>query len=310
MCSCTCAASAACILHFACGCVSCDENVKPWDELGRLSSKLYSMLEMKTCTDLIACMLLTCREATASLAAARDEQSLADAQLEMARDGPVSICPLSNTPKVRVGPEDFQMMKVVGQGAFGKVFQVRYKSDKRVYAMKVMRKEVIMQKDHGEYVKSERDLLTAIIHPYIVQLRFSFQVSAVKHISSYVVSCVASAAWCCCVRDRRFGCQYEQCVISKLPALLPQLQCGGLPSTQASWQGALTMLRPCCVFSLPADPLKAVPGAGLHQRRPPLLQLVPPGCVRGGCSTSVHGRDCFSDCVPAWPWHRTQGPQA
>ncbi len=55
------------------------------------------------------------------------------------------------------------------------VFQVLYKKTNQIYAMKVMRKEKILQKDHSEYVKSERDLLTGVLHPYIVTLRFSFQ---------------------------------------------------------------------------------------------------------------------------------------
>ena len=60
--------------------------------------------------------------------------------------------------------------------AGSQVFQVRMKSSKKVYAMKIMRKERIIEKDHGEYVKSERDVLTAVFHPYIVTLRYSFQV--------------------------------------------------------------------------------------------------------------------------------------
>lgn len=67
------------------------------------------------------------------------------------------------------------MLRVVGQGAFGKVFQVMHRSSRAIYAMKVMRKERILQRDHSEYVLSERDLLTAVVHPYIVTLRFSFQ---------------------------------------------------------------------------------------------------------------------------------------
>jgi p70 ribosomal S6 kinase len=55
------------------------------------------------------------------------------------------------------------------------VFQVVHKASRQVYAMKVMRKDVILQKEHGEYVRSERDVLTAVVHPYIVTLRFSFQ---------------------------------------------------------------------------------------------------------------------------------------
>ena len=56
------------------------------------------------------------------------------------------------------------------------VFQVRKKDTGHIYAMKVMRKEKILEKDHGQYVKQERDVLTAVFHPYIVTLRYSFQV--------------------------------------------------------------------------------------------------------------------------------------
>lgn len=78
--------------------------------------------------------------------------------------------------KIRgVGLEDFEVLKVVGQGAFAKVFQVRKKGTSEVYAMKVMRKDRIMEKNHAEYMKAERDILTKIDHPFIVQLRYSFQ---------------------------------------------------------------------------------------------------------------------------------------
>lgn len=75
----------------------------------------------------------------------------------------------------KVGLEDFEIMKVVGQGAFAKVYQVRKKGTSEIYAMKVMRKDKIMEKNHAEYMKAERDILTKIDHPFIVQLRYSFQ---------------------------------------------------------------------------------------------------------------------------------------
>ncbi|KAK9734176.1 hypothetical protein RND81_04G120500 [Saponaria officinalis] len=71
--------------------------------------------------------------------------------------------------------EDFEILKLVGQGAFGKVYQVRKKGTSEIYAMKVMRKDKIMEKNHAEYMKAERDILTKIDHPFIVQLRYSFQ---------------------------------------------------------------------------------------------------------------------------------------
>ncbi|XP_071732720.1 serine/threonine-protein kinase AtPK2/AtPK19-like [Rutidosis leptorrhynchoides] len=74
-----------------------------------------------------------------------------------------------------VGLDDFEVLKVVGQGAFAKVFQVRKHGSSEIFAMKVMRKDRIFEKDHAEYMKAERDILTKVDHPFIVQLKYSFQ---------------------------------------------------------------------------------------------------------------------------------------
>ena len=81
-----------------------------------------------------------------------------------------------------IGLEDFEVMKVVGQGAFGKVFQVKKKGTSEIYAMKVMRKDKIMEKNHAEYMKAERDILTMIQHPFVIQLRYSFQVTSLQQL--------------------------------------------------------------------------------------------------------------------------------
>ncbi|KAJ9163686.1 hypothetical protein P3X46_023326 [Hevea brasiliensis] len=83
----------------------------------------------------------------------------------------------------KIGPGDFEILRVVGQGAFGKVFQVKYKRSNcgdgdGIYAMKVMRKDTIIKKNHVDYMKAERDILTKVVHPFIVQLRYSFQTKA------------------------------------------------------------------------------------------------------------------------------------
>lgn len=83
----------------------------------------------------------------------------------------------------KIGPGDFEILRVVGKGAFGKVFQVRKKGGHGedgkgdgIYAMKVMRKETIIKKNHVDYMKAERDILAKVVHPFIVPLRYSFQV--------------------------------------------------------------------------------------------------------------------------------------
>lgn len=85
----------------------------------------------------------------------------------------------------RVSIEDFEILKVVGQGAFAKVYQVRKKGTSEIYAMKVMRKDKIMEKNHAEYMKAEREILTKIEHPFVVQLRYSFQVLVFKFVNRF-----------------------------------------------------------------------------------------------------------------------------
>jgi len=83
--------------------------------------------------------------------------------------------------KKTFGPDDFEILKLIGKGTFGQVFQVRKKDTKRIYAMKVLSKKVIVQKKEIQHTIGERNILvrTATTEsPFIVGLKFSFQTSA------------------------------------------------------------------------------------------------------------------------------------
>ena len=43
----------------------------------------------------------------------------------------------STSGRRRLGPNDFELLRIVGQGAFGKVFQVRKRDTREIFAMKV-----------------------------------------------------------------------------------------------------------------------------------------------------------------------------
>lgn len=82
------------------------------------------------------------------------------------------------TDKKHYGPEDFEILKLIGKGTFGQVFQVRKRDTKRIYAMKVLSKKVIVQKKEVAHTLGERNILvrTAMTEsPFIVGLKFSFQ---------------------------------------------------------------------------------------------------------------------------------------
>lgn len=78
--------------------------------------------------------------------------------------------------EVQIGPQHFDLLKLIGEGAFGKVLLVRNRFDKEsLYAMKVISKKLIKKKNNVLYMKSERDILTKIHHPFIVHLHYAFQ---------------------------------------------------------------------------------------------------------------------------------------
>ncbi|KAJ8680255.1 hypothetical protein QAD02_016042 [Eretmocerus hayati] len=84
-----------------------------------------------------------------------------------------------NPGQEKIGPQDFELCKILGEGGYGKVFQVRKVTGKdkgRIFAMKVLKKATIMrnQKDTA-HTKAERNILEAIHHPFIVELFWAFQ---------------------------------------------------------------------------------------------------------------------------------------
>eukprot|EP01112_Ceratiomyxa_fruticulosa_P006119 TRINITY_DN16920_c0_g1_i1.p1 TRINITY_DN16920_c0_g1~~TRINITY_DN16920_c0_g1_i1.p1 ORF type:complete len:388 (-),score=91.85 TRINITY_DN16920_c0_g1_i1:245-1408(-) len=77
--------------------------------------------------------------------------------------------------KQRVTKDDFELLTVIGKGSFGKVMQVKKKDDGKVYALKVLRKDAIIARKQVTHTKSEKSILQAVQHPFIVQLHYAFQ---------------------------------------------------------------------------------------------------------------------------------------
>jgi protein-serine/threonine kinase len=69
--------------------------------------------------------------------------------------------------------EDFEAIKVVGKGSYGKVMLVRKGGE--VYAMKMLRKEHVLKRNQVEHTKTERNVLEAVSHPFIVTMHYAFQ---------------------------------------------------------------------------------------------------------------------------------------
>ncbi|XP_042194570.1 ribosomal protein S6 kinase beta-1 [Callorhinchus milii] len=79
----------------------------------------------------------------------------------------------------KIRPECFELLRVLGKGGYGKVFQVRKVAGAytgKVFAMKVLKKAMIVRnaKDTA-HTKAERSILEDVKHPFIVDLMYAFQ---------------------------------------------------------------------------------------------------------------------------------------
>lgn len=82
---------------------------------------------------------------------------------------------MKNKNEAKVVLNDFQIRSVIGRGSFGKVFLVQKVQDGKVYAMKSLRKDVILDYDQIESTLLEKDILQKADHPFLVGMEYVFQ---------------------------------------------------------------------------------------------------------------------------------------
>uniref|UniRef100_A0A8C9WIL8 non-specific serine/threonine protein kinase n=1 Tax=Scleropages formosus TaxID=113540 RepID=A0A8C9WIL8_SCLFO len=70
---------------------------------------------------------------------------------------------------------DFDYLKLLGKGTFGKVILVREKATGMYYAMKILRKDVIIAKDEVAHTVTESRVLQNTRHPFLTTLKYAFQ---------------------------------------------------------------------------------------------------------------------------------------
>lgn len=78
-------------------------------------------------------------------------------------------------PGSKVSLKQFDVLRMIGKGSFGKVLLVRKKNTSQLFAVKILSKPIIVKKQQVEHTRTERRVLASISHPFVVCLHYAFQ---------------------------------------------------------------------------------------------------------------------------------------
>ncbi|XP_066574932.1 serine/threonine-protein kinase MRCK alpha isoform X2 [Amia ocellicauda] len=127
-------------------------------------SRQAEVLSVETLLDLLLCLHLECG-ATPALRREKNVQEFLE------RSQPF----VSRVRELRLRRDDFDILKVIGRGAFGEVAVVKLRSTERVFAMKILHKWEMIKRADTACFQEERDVLVKGDKHWITNLHYAFQ---------------------------------------------------------------------------------------------------------------------------------------
>nr|XP_020766530.1 serine/threonine-protein kinase 38-like [Odocoileus virginianus texanus] len=110
------------------------------------------------------------------LEVAMEEEGLADEEKKLRRSQHArKETEFLRLKRTRLGLDDFESLKVIGRGAFGEVRLVQKKDTGHIYAMKILRKADMLEKEQVAHIRAERDILVEADGAWVVKMFYSFQ---------------------------------------------------------------------------------------------------------------------------------------
>ncbi|VDK54050.1 unnamed protein product [Cylicostephanus goldi] len=86
----------------------------------------------------------------------------------LARTEMMSIADTSEAAKRdKITMDDFEFLKVLGKGTFGKVILCKEKRTSKLYAIKILKKEVIIAREEVAHTLTENRVLQRCKHPFL-----------------------------------------------------------------------------------------------------------------------------------------------
>ena len=69
---------------------------------------------------------------------------------------------------------DFEIIELIGEGSFGRVYKCMKKDNGQILALKVMKKQYLISNHQIKYAVSEAQIMKSLDHPYLLKLIYCF----------------------------------------------------------------------------------------------------------------------------------------
>uniref|UniRef100_A0A8D3D082 protein kinase C n=1 Tax=Scophthalmus maximus TaxID=52904 RepID=A0A8D3D082_SCOMX len=123
-------------------------------------------------------------------------------QLSLVSPAATDLSPVRDTGKSpsSLGLADFDLLRVIGRGSYAKVLLVQLKKTERIYAMKVVKKELVNDDEDIDWVQTEKHVFEqASNHPFLVGLHSCFQTE-----SRIIQKNKTDGSWCLfCTHEKK-----------------------------------------------------------------------------------------------------------
>ncbi|KAJ7009101.1 LOW QUALITY PROTEIN: hypothetical protein NC653_007669 [Populus alba x Populus x berolinensis] len=105
-----------------------------------------------------------------------DERSKENLRLpfDNASQSSAASTPVHVSNKERTSIDDFEIIKPISRGAFGKVFLARKRTTGDLFAIKVLKKLDMLRKNDVQRILAERNILITVRNPFVVRFFYSF----------------------------------------------------------------------------------------------------------------------------------------
>ena len=80
----------------------------------------------------------------------------------------------SSATKKEITLDDFNFIMVLGRGSFGKVFLTELREDKKLFAIKSMRKDILIETEQVESTLLEKQIMIEVDHPFLIHMDYVF----------------------------------------------------------------------------------------------------------------------------------------